>query len=458
LVYCLRSRYPEFPPDTGAVHSITFARVLIMAVQNECKEISHVLEGNGISGMDMTDEQRRRGIANMKFIGHLFLRKLLSEKIISIVAINSLCGTDEHRIECACQLMQVIGYTLDSTDSGRNLLTKLSARLVQLRDATGVDGKGLLSKRLFYKIQDLLDLQTRGWQEKLLREHARTIGEVHREAEEEARCVGRGVAPAPFATRTISGPAYITSTIADQDGGQLAGENLAVTFEPCNIPQQTGISPSSDCMPDVAEEHAPLNVSAKIPLDIEGVRRLLTGFVTERDPEKLVRDWCTPMRQLGVDQEDDAAAQYLLKIGLASEEEELQGAYAEAVAILVSRGAVTWTAIGAAMSPLFGSLAALHLEAPHSGLFLQQLFARLLICDDDKNFDPVVMKEMRPEEDGEVLKSLLIGVLNKVRAWGGPDMARRAFGRRELSAALRLAGGFTRRELARTLRCEGIID
>ena len=67
-------------------------------------------------------------LANMKFIGNLFLRQLLAVKVIGQV-VHDLVGIkegnalpEEHMIECVCELLQAIGFTLD--DSWRILLGK----------------------------------------------------------------------------------------------------------------------------------------------------------------------------------------------------------------------------------------------------------------------------------------------------------------------------------------------
>merc|ERR1719203_2401793 len=98
----------------------------------------------------------------MKFIGHLFLRKLLAVKVIGQV-VYELIGIkdsppEEHKIECVCELLQAIGHELDDKDHGRKLMLQFTARLMELKQAKGPDGKGSFSKRVQFKIQDLLDL------------------------------------------------------------------------------------------------------------------------------------------------------------------------------------------------------------------------------------------------------------------------------------------------------------
>merc|ERR1712136_79638 len=65
-------------------------------------------------------QRKNRVLANMKFIGHLFLRQLLTAKIIgSVIEDLSMCSQAdvlpaEHVVECLCELLTSIGYTSES--------------------------------------------------------------------------------------------------------------------------------------------------------------------------------------------------------------------------------------------------------------------------------------------------------------------------------------------------------
>ena len=77
-------------------------------------------------GMDSAEakeyeaRQKKRALANMKFIGNLFLRKLLATKVISSVLVNLIGDTEnipeEYHVEFACVLSQTVGKSLE--DSG----------------------------------------------------------------------------------------------------------------------------------------------------------------------------------------------------------------------------------------------------------------------------------------------------------------------------------------------------
>merc|ERR1712183_385570 len=107
-----------------------------------------------------------------KFIGHLFLRKLLAMKVICQVA-SELIGKQpeelpaEHKVECTCELLKVMGHGLENIEpnpeQGKRLMSQFLARLLELKRSKLPSGSAAYSKRVQFQIQDLLDLQQRGW-------------------------------------------------------------------------------------------------------------------------------------------------------------------------------------------------------------------------------------------------------------------------------------------------------
>merc|ERR1740121_998596 len=110
-----------------------------------------------------------RIVANMKFIGHLFLRQLIVVKVLSTV-IHELMSykesPEEHEIECVCVLLQTVGHELDDKEHGRMLMVQYAARLMDLKRSVTSDGKLVLSERVCARIQELLDLRQNGWQKR----------------------------------------------------------------------------------------------------------------------------------------------------------------------------------------------------------------------------------------------------------------------------------------------------
>merc|ERR1712083_484256 len=89
----LKSRYPEFPPEELGEKPVTFVRVLLNTCQCEFEGLPSSLDPPLDEKAEMLPEeiqeyrkkQKDRALANMKFIGNLFLRDLLAAKVATQV-------------------------------------------------------------------------------------------------------------------------------------------------------------------------------------------------------------------------------------------------------------------------------------------------------------------------------------------------------------------------------------
>merc|ERR1711920_1080027 len=85
---------------------------------------------------------------------------------------------EEHVVECICELLRSIGFTLESTPVGKNALVQVCGRLKDLKSQKLKDGKSLLSKRVQFTIQDVLDARAADWTMKSFNKSAKTKEEV----------------------------------------------------------------------------------------------------------------------------------------------------------------------------------------------------------------------------------------------------------------------------------------
>ncbi|EER09864.1 eukaryotic initiation factor 4f, putative [Perkinsus marinus ATCC 50983] len=164
----LRRVLPEFEGD-DINKPMTFTRALITKCQEEFEalpvDLAPTPEEEAKANGDAQElevirsKKKERILGNMKFIGQLFLRQLLSAKVIKEVVGQLIFRSDEpeeHYIECVCILLLNIGSTLDQYDRGRNMCTAFIRRL---RDIKRLD----YPSRLKFMIQDLIDNRSRGW-------------------------------------------------------------------------------------------------------------------------------------------------------------------------------------------------------------------------------------------------------------------------------------------------------
>ena len=162
----LRGLYPEF--ETADGEKVTFTRVLLSICQAEFEKLTSSLDVDH-SVQHRTQGQKRRFekqfkeqmLGNMKFIGHLFLRRLLSHKVV-VSIVEQLLHEEEFPealfIDGVIVLIQTVGATIELSDSGKIFLNALFDRLKSFK------GIAKYPQTLKHSIQDLLDLRSNGWQ------------------------------------------------------------------------------------------------------------------------------------------------------------------------------------------------------------------------------------------------------------------------------------------------------
>merc|ERR1719498_1464512 len=152
---------------------------------------------------DRQAKKKKQFLANMKFIGNLYLRSLLTSKIIQsvmsdlmMVEGDSAGGIpEEHVVECVCELLTTIGATLEEDPRGQQAIVQVCGKMKEVMNMKKKDGKtGVLSKRIQFQIQDLLEMRNKGWIKKLFKSTAKTKEEIRleRDAAEKSGQAGRG--------------------------------------------------------------------------------------------------------------------------------------------------------------------------------------------------------------------------------------------------------------------------
>jgi hypothetical protein len=137
-------------------------------------------------------------LANMKFIGQLFLREMLNAKIIgSVIQDLAKCNQvdvnpEEPMLECICELLTNIGYTLESSPIGKSALTSVCSRLLELKTKRDGSSKFVYCKRIQFAIQDLLDIRSAGWTKKTFKTSAKTKEEIRLQQEKDIAAQARG--------------------------------------------------------------------------------------------------------------------------------------------------------------------------------------------------------------------------------------------------------------------------
>eukprot|EP00928_Gymnodinium_smaydae_P074630 TRINITY_DN57660_c0_g1_i1.p1 TRINITY_DN57660_c0_g1~~TRINITY_DN57660_c0_g1_i1.p1 ORF type:complete len:642 (-),score=77.46 TRINITY_DN57660_c0_g1_i1:117-2042(-) len=166
ISFQLSTRYPVFPSACG---KNSLKKLLLDMCQCEFEkhfcssEADQQIDENELFALSL---KKCRMLANIRFIGHLFLTDMVALKTTGAI-IHDLIGMDseasppdEYHVECLCVFLRIIGSRLDSCTIGESLLSQALDILSSLRRTAG------LSRRVKSMISGLLaDLRQHAWQQ-----------------------------------------------------------------------------------------------------------------------------------------------------------------------------------------------------------------------------------------------------------------------------------------------------
>jgi len=222
---CLELCDLTFKKGDGSNETSTFRKTLI----NQCeKEFSNVLQPIDCSHIE--DEENRNNAViqaklsatnSVEFIGHLYVKELLSNQIIHFVMEQLVTSNaTDLQIECAYRLLLTMGKKYDTTDSGRRHLDQLfSTKLSQQQTD--------LSQRVRILLEIVEDIRRNGWTKpsNLQSDTAKTKAQIRQDFEASKgsalRSTGRGQPTFDELFAEQSNKNYKTLSFALQGGSAL---------------------------------------------------------------------------------------------------------------------------------------------------------------------------------------------------------------------------------------------
>ncbi|XP_059456204.1 uncharacterized protein LOC132185427 isoform X2 [Corylus avellana] len=186
----LAGELPDFNEDN---EKITFKRVLLNKCQEEFErgereqeEANKVDEEGEIKQSAEEREEkrvkaRRRMLGNIRLIGELYKKKMLTERIMH-ACIQKLLGQfqdpDEEDLEALCKLMSTIGEMIDHQKAKEHMDAYFD-RMKTLSNNMN------LSSRVRFMLKDAIDLRKNKWQQRRTVEGPKKIEDVHKDAAQE---------------------------------------------------------------------------------------------------------------------------------------------------------------------------------------------------------------------------------------------------------------------------------
>ncbi|KAF5761256.1 putative MIF4G-like, type 3, initiation factor eIF-4 gamma, MA3, MIF4G-like domain superfamily [Helianthus annuus] len=204
----------ELPGFVDDNEKITFKRLLLNKCQEEFErgereeeEANRTEEEGEIKQTEEEREEkrvkaRRRMLGNIRFIGELYKKRMLTERIMH-ECIKKLLGfnqknpnPDEEDIEALCKLMSTIGEMIDHPQAKEHM----DAYFVMMFQ---LSNNMALSSRVRFMLKDAIDLRKNKWQQRRKVEGPKKIEEVHRDAAQERQAQSSRLARGPSSNPSL---------------------------------------------------------------------------------------------------------------------------------------------------------------------------------------------------------------------------------------------------------------
>lgn len=172
----------------------------------------------------LATKAKRRMLGNINFIGELYKKSLIAEKIIHKECIQRLLNLgietkEEELLEALCKLLASVGEKLSANPKAKDYMNRYFEELDKLSRLRS------LPSRMRFMIQNLIEMRQKGWKRRREEAKAKTISEVHADIKREER--EKQEASARSRSRSGSGRSYYRN-----DRGMARSQAPTMTMAP----------------------------------------------------------------------------------------------------------------------------------------------------------------------------------------------------------------------------------
>ncbi|KDD72593.1 hypothetical protein H632_c3149p0, partial [Helicosporidium sp. ATCC 50920] len=230
-------------------------------------------------------QARKRMLGNIIFVGQLYRQGVLTEKVMHSCIQQLLDETENPRpedVECLAKLVTTVGKPLDLSNKVHQLGEQQTATTQELMDMYfkrigELSKSSALDSRHKFMLRDLVDLRSNSWVQRQKAEGPKKIGDIHRDAENEAkmralmdRQPNRGMRDMPrdrppmrpYMDNRVDAPIRIMNRVGSSDALGAGGQSFRPHGRPApmrdnrQMPERPG-SASPDRRPSPAPTPTP---------------------------------------------------------------------------------------------------------------------------------------------------------------------------------------------------------